>query len=223
MTFAKTDAGKPYFTTVLDPPIAFNVSHDSNFIAIAFAPGQANPPAYSVGVDIMEVRMPRGETCASLAETFGEQLTALERRQLRALTPTEVLRHFFWIWTTKEAYTKALGLGLGFDFNRVEVDVAAHTIRVDGAIPKGWRFIRFEVSSASGAPYVGVAAELGLSDTPAVIDKVSNDTPVVRYDATSFIRNHKRSYISQRRLEPRPLHCSPSSTACTFALANQSV
>lgn len=42
---------------------------------MAFAPGGANPPSFCVGVDIMEVRMPRGETYASLTETFGEQVS----------------------------------------------------------------------------------------------------------------------------------------------------
>ncbi|KAL1735739.1 4'-phosphopantetheinyl transferase superfamily [Schizophyllum commune] len=189
MTFGKTDAGKPYVTTPLDPSIAFNVSHDSSFVAMVFAPGGANPPAYSVGVDIMEVRMPRGETYASLTETFGEQLTTLERRQLRALQPEEGLRHFFWIWTTKEAYTKALGIGLGFDFNRVEVDVAARTIRIDGVIPQGWRLTRFEATSPEGAPYVGVTAELTTDNTPATITDAGSDTPIVRHDAAEFIRN----------------------------------
>ncbi|KAL1723623.1 4'-phosphopantetheinyl transferase superfamily [Schizophyllum commune] len=188
MSFGKTDAGKPYFTP-LDPAIAFNVSHDSSFVAMAFAPGGANPPSYSVGIDIMEVRMPRGETYASLTETFGEQLTTLERRQLRALQPEEVLQHFFWIWTTKEAYTKALGIGLGCDFNRVEVDVAARTIRIDGVIPKGWRLTRFEATSPEGAPYVGVAAELTTDNTPATITDAGSDTPIVRHDAAEFIRN----------------------------------
>ncbi len=30
------------------------------------------------------------------------------------------LRYLFLVWTLKEAYTKALGLGLGFDFQRIE-------------------------------------------------------------------------------------------------------
>ncbi|KAL1744388.1 hypothetical protein HDZ31DRAFT_38796 [Schizophyllum fasciatum] len=189
MPFGKTDAGKPFFTTALDSPLAFNVSHDSGFVAMAFAPGTTNPPAYNVGVDIMEVRMPRGETYTSLIETFGEQLTVLEKRQLRDLQPEEGLRHFFWIWTTKEAYTKALGIGLGFDFNRVEVDAAACTLRVDGVIPRGWQLTRFTATSIDGSQYVGVAAELTTDNRETVVADAGNDITILLYDAAAFIRD----------------------------------
>ena len=36
----------------------------------------------------------------------------------------------------KEAYTKALGLGVGFEFNRIEYDVHQETVRIDGALAR---------------------------------------------------------------------------------------
>lgn len=43
----------------------------------------------------------------------------------------------------KEAYTKALGLGLGFDFKRLEYDALGNRFTVDGAPPQAWEFVAF--------------------------------------------------------------------------------
>lgn len=78
------------------------------------------------------------------------------------LPPREQLRRFFLIWTLKEAYTKALGLGMGFDFSRIEYDVPNDVVRIDGKVPLGWEFIRFElentVKDGDIEEYVGVTA-----------------------------------------------------------------
>lgn len=78
------------------------------------------------------------------------------------MSQPEVLRHFFLIWTLKEAYTKALGLGLGFDFKRIEYDVPRDVVRIDGVSPDGWEFVRFHIHNAvesrDDETYVGVVA-----------------------------------------------------------------
>jgi hypothetical protein len=51
---------------------------------------------------------------------------------------TRRLMHLFLLWTLKESYTKALGLGLGFDFKRVEYDCERDLFRVDKRPVRGW-------------------------------------------------------------------------------------
>lgn len=110
-----------------------------------------------------------------LAEEKHFQLTELERTIL--LPPTsaaplpqhEQLRRFYLIWTLKEAYTKALGLGMGFDFSRIEYDVPHDSVRIDGVAPRGWEFTRFELCNELKdgriEEYVGVVARFLGDDT----------------------------------------------------------
>lgn len=90
------------------------------------------------------------------------------------------------MWTAKEAYTKALGLGLGFDFRRVEFDPVLDILRVDGAVPKGWQFNKFKVVQGADV-YQGVVAEFVGGDTVVVVESGPQEWLTV-LDATVFIQ-----------------------------------
>ncbi|ESK97493.1 ebony activating protein [Moniliophthora roreri MCA 2997] len=190
MTFAATTAGKPYITTPgIDPPIAYNVSHDNSLVVMAFTSGKLNPPAFSIGIDVMKVQMSsRQDTYASFINIFRDQLTPLERRLLLSpgVTDHEGLKRFFWMWTLKEAYTKALGIGLGFDFSRVEFDVESDIVRVDGTVPGGWRFTKFELKEGESLN-VGVVAELiGDTETVVISEKETKEW-LLPFTAVAFV------------------------------------
>ncbi|KAF9485383.1 4'-phosphopantetheinyl transferase [Pholiota conissans] len=185
-TFARTTAGKPFIANqILEPPIAYNITHDNNLVAMVVAPGTHNPPAFSIGIDVMKLRIPGRETLRSFINTVGDQLTILEHQLLRPLvSEDELLKRFFWMWTLKEAYTKALGLGLGFDFSRIEFDVINKIVKVDGNIPEGWRFNMFMINDGEDA-YEGVVAEYVGGIPTEVIEGDSKDWLRV-YDAVAF-------------------------------------
>ncbi|KDQ64818.1 hypothetical protein JAAARDRAFT_28459 [Jaapia argillacea MUCL 33604] len=157
MVFGASESGKPYIRTPLDPSIAYNISHDNGLVAMAFTSGGHS--ASQVGVDVMQVKLPPRETFRNFVFSFKEQLTVVEQRSLLTpgLSERDALRRFFLLWTMKEAYTKALGMGLGFDFRRVEYNIVENVVRIDGAVPKGWEFVTFDVHEG-GNPYVGVTA-----------------------------------------------------------------
>ena len=62
-------------TSIGSPPIGFNVSHDNELVAMAFAPGEYGPPAFLIGVDVMRVQVPTrvvAEGVASFLRAVGE-------------------------------------------------------------------------------------------------------------------------------------------------------
>ncbi|KAJ7937260.1 hypothetical protein B0H13DRAFT_1945020 [Mycena leptocephala] len=165
-------------TNGIDPSIAYNVSHDNGLVAMVSSGNTHNPRP-----------SPLVETFASFVETVGDQLTALEHRLISSAANQEQgLSHFFWMWTAKEAYTKALGLGLGFDFRRVEFDPALDVLRVDGAVPKGWQLSKFKVVHGADV-YQGVVAEFVGGDTTAVISESLPHEWLTVLDATTFIES----------------------------------
>ena len=102
--------------------------------------------------------------------------------------PFERLRRFFWMWTLKEAYTKALGLGLGFDFQRVEFDVVNRIVRVDGQIPQGWQFSMFVIEDGEEMYQGVVAKQLGGTSTEVVDESIKPNWLTI-YDAVPFTEN----------------------------------
>ena len=127
-------------------------------------------------------------------------MTSLERTILLppasapSLSPREQLRRFYLIWTLKEAYTKALGLGMGFDFSRIEYDVPNDAVRIDGVVPRGWRFTRFEllnqIQGDRMEEYVGVVATFSAGEGEEECKVVAASSPkwLKVYDASQFMK-----------------------------------
>ncbi|KAF8640146.1 hypothetical protein AX17_001382 [Amanita inopinata Kibby_2008] len=138
----------------------------------------------------MRVRLPRHATFANFVESMSETLTPLEYRQaFGGESEIENLHRFFWTWTMKEAYTKAVGLGLGFDFRRLEYDAEAGTLRVDGDTPIGWRFTKFTLSVGED-DYQGVVAEFtGGTEFGVIQEPVGSPPCLAQYGAVSFVED----------------------------------
>jgi phosphopantetheinyl transferase len=100
--------GKPMLAASF-PAIEFNISHSDGCVAVAVS--KDGP----VGIDLECV------ACDLRSGIVEDVLTAAERDSLLQLSTDEKWRRFMRIWTAKEACAKALGLGLGLDFRRMEV------------------------------------------------------------------------------------------------------
>jgi 4'-phosphopantetheinyl transferase len=112
--FASAREGKPKLASA--EGIEFNMSHSAQWAAFAFSSNGA------VGVDLEQVR-----AVPELPTIMRRVLCAEEAAELMQLSECDRERGFFCCWTRKEAYAKAIGMGLlaGFDQFRV----AAHPDR----------------------------------------------------------------------------------------------
>jgi 4'-phosphopantetheinyl transferase len=145
LTFTTTGNGKP----VLPGGPHFNVSHSHEVALIAVA-------AAELGVDVEHVR--ERDTWPDMARRY--------------FTPREVagcvdLTSFYHIWTRKEAFLKALGLGLAHGLERFAVSVPpddpARILHIDGDEAAARRWSLIALSPADG--YVGAVA----AEWPAVV------------------------------------------------------
>jgi phosphopantetheinyl transferase len=132
--------GKPMLAAGF-PAIAFNISHSDGCVAVAVS--RDGP----VGIDL-ECVAP--DLRSSIVE---DVLTRAERDSLSRLPAEAQWHRFMRIWTAKEACAKALGLGLGVDFRRMEVRF--DPLRVSAPADSGLG--GFEVAmrdlSRNGRPY----------------------------------------------------------------------
>ena len=117
------DGGRPF---VVDPPapVFVSLAHSGRYVAAA---AFRRP----VGMDVEEWR--GRSTRAGLAERV---CSPLELRRLDGLAGEAWERAFMAVWARKEAYGKALGVGLGFDLRGVTVGPAGSRPR--GADGRWW-------------------------------------------------------------------------------------
>jgi 4'-phosphopantetheinyl transferase len=133
-----------------DSSLAFNLSHSGNQIAVVIA----NNPR--VGVDIEFHK--RDIDVHSIAK---DHFCASEIELLRAGSPEQASTYFFRFWTLKEAYLKAVGIGLGVSLSRIDVSrirsqAPAEPEYLDGDEPCG---IRVQALRAPPGYSAAVAAD----------------------------------------------------------------
>ena len=104
----------------------FSASHSGDFWAVALADCE-------LGLDIERI-----DPAFDRAETI-ELFAPGEREALTALSGPAALDAFFTCWTRKEAFVKALGLGLSHPLTTFEVSVGAEPTLLSGG--EGWRLL----------------------------------------------------------------------------------
>lgn len=136
---SQTGQGKPYLTN--DHRVFFNLAHvaDRSVIAIGRAP--------IMGVDLEAIRPNRD--LDSLAKRV---FSTLELEEYLLLPVDERVRGFYCGWTRKEAYLKAIGVGIGASLREFAInltpDKPARLLWVKGkpAEPRLWTVQHLDVS-----------------------------------------------------------------------------
>lgn len=104
---ARNKYGKPI---LLNPRgLDFNLSHSGAWIICALAQGP-------IGLDIEEIK----PIDLALTERF---FSSSERKYLKELEARAKLEYFYQIWTLKESFLKALGLGLNLDLKNLSFEI----------------------------------------------------------------------------------------------------
>jgi len=110
VALGRTPEGRPTLVGAQAGALAFSVSRSAGLAVCAVTSGRA------IGVDVEHIV--RG---VAADVTHEGVLSPDEIAALRALTPAARDRAFFVVWTRKEAYAKARGLGLALPFDRFSV------------------------------------------------------------------------------------------------------
>jgi len=134
LVFEENAYGKP---NLAGRTLSFSISHDGAWTALAVC------AAAPVGIDIEAVQTLQ-------REEMDWPLSAVEKQHLAQVAPVDLPQAFFRYWTLKEAFIKALGLGVSFplhDFDMSPFGEAPSLLRVkgDAAAVRDWTFEAHEI------------------------------------------------------------------------------
>ncbi|XP_057835415.1 uncharacterized protein LOC131045788 isoform X2 [Cryptomeria japonica] len=143
----RTEEGKPYLANKLEnhdfPNFNFNSSHHGDYVAIA------SEPLCLVGLDIMCHGIEERQPALEFLKNFSSCFTISEWTTILRAGPNDedILNQFYRLWCLKEAYIKAVGVGLGYKLERMEFYYPENQIwsdlaylRIDGMEQKDWQF-----------------------------------------------------------------------------------
>ena len=129
LRFGATPHGKPFLLPPSDgvQVPAFSITHARGVVACAIASGGR------IGVDAESV-----EACARAVDVARRVFSDAEAAALDRLPDRERAAHVCALWTLKEAYSKAIGLGLAQSLTHPSFGVSG--ARVDSVGAAGWLF-----------------------------------------------------------------------------------
>lgn len=108
--FLYNDFGKPFLGVGECGDIQFNLSHSDGIAVYVFTQGQ------EAGIDIERIRPIENQQ-----QIIQRYFAPAEQLFFATVPPQSKDEAFFRLWTRKEAYVKALGLGMSLPFDRFSV------------------------------------------------------------------------------------------------------
>ena len=159
----RTSKGKPILakdTLNPYPNFNFNISHQGDYTVLAAE------PELQVGIDIMKTSFPGRGSIPEFFHIMKRKFTKKEWETIRSFNDEWTqLDMFYRHWALKESFIKAIGVGLGFEMQRLEFDVSPLNMDIgqvyketclilDGEEEKEWAF---EESKIDEHHFVAVA------------------------------------------------------------------
>lgn len=137
--FTTTSHGKPFLTEQGDNPLYFNASDSQDLALFALSHQEL------MGVDLEHIQ--ESSDSLAIAQRF---FSEAEYTYLLRLPEAQQQNAFFQIWTLKEAFIKALGLGLSFPLKDFDVaiensKVYMKAIRAENLQAEDWSLHSFSI------------------------------------------------------------------------------
>lgn len=114
----RTSKGKPFLVNDIlsvHPNFNFNVSHQGDYAVLA------SEPELQVGIDIMKTDLPGSGSVPDFFRIMKRQFTETEWRVIKSMNNERLqLDMFYRHWALKESFIKAIGVGIGFNLQRIE-------------------------------------------------------------------------------------------------------
>uniref|UniRef100_A0A8C5PXR5 L-aminoadipate-semialdehyde dehydrogenase-phosphopantetheinyl transferase n=1 Tax=Leptobrachium leishanense TaxID=445787 RepID=A0A8C5PXR5_9ANUR len=122
ISLQRTAKGKPFLTNDISsfcPLFNFNVSHQGDYAVLAAE------PELQVGIDIMKTDKPGSSSTDEFFRLMNRQFTEKEWSAIKRMRGDwSQLDMFYRHWALKESFIKAIGVGLGFNLQRIEFEVS---------------------------------------------------------------------------------------------------
>jgi len=121
--------------------IGYHLAYDSNLIGMVMTQGRQRD-VINVGIGIKQLAVSPPDISVNVyAESFYHKLTPLEMTFIKPEDGDEVvLRRLCLLLALKQAYIKAIGQPMGFDWARLEFNVPRQTVTGDNVPLLGWEF-----------------------------------------------------------------------------------
>jgi 4'-phosphopantetheinyl transferase len=154
--FAFNAFEKPCLHPIHRSELFFNLSHSGTKLVVALS------EKTEIGIDVEKISSER--VCQDTARTL---FTSSELEQWLALSTSNQTQAFYNAWTRKEAFMKALGEGLSFGFENLEVAFdpfsSAELISVNGmsgidSLAKKWKLFDLKIDANYAGAVVTEAA-----------------------------------------------------------------
>ncbi|XP_029458300.1 L-aminoadipate-semialdehyde dehydrogenase-phosphopantetheinyl transferase isoform X2 [Rhinatrema bivittatum] len=145
----RSPKGKPFLVNDISktfPNFSFNVSHQGEYAVLAAE------VEFQVGVDVMKTELPGSGSIREFFRIMKRQFTEKEWKAIKcAGSEWSQLDMFYRHWALKESFIKAIGVGVGFNLQRIEFNASPVQLEVgkvyketsmllDGDEEEGWSF-----------------------------------------------------------------------------------
>ncbi|KAJ3537363.1 hypothetical protein NM688_g6702 [Phlebia brevispora] len=143
-----TPNGKRWIEQLPDHPmdtrvramIGYHLAYEANLVGMVMTQGRQRE-VVNIGLGIKQLCHPPDTPVPVYVESLYHKLTRLEISFCSPPQPDDViLRRVCLLLALKQAYIKAIGQPIGFDWSRLEFSPEENVAKGDGIVLKGWEF-----------------------------------------------------------------------------------